>query len=167
MRRGQQVAPGKGLDVAIPSPSRPGLRREGPSFGRLSQPFLRGSGPPPGAPDVARGGGQPLAGGPLAYCREACIVLRRGRILDVWLKVRERSCFRKAHFAQKFEMASDLEPARLIDPGRSLGLDEVAIDEHASLGKGLVAACINCLDGLLAAEIMQGPGRDDGVGLSR
>src|SRR3954469_3978837 len=64
-------------------------------------------------------------------------------------------------------MSMDLETTLLIGPGRSIRLDEVAVHQDAAARENLVAASIDVGNRLLATEVMQGPGRNDGTGLLR
>src|SRR6478752_10465837 len=100
----------------------------------------------------------------LSHGNQACVVLRPRGVHDVRFEMRQGRWIGKAGPAEQLEVSTDLEATRLIFPCRAVGLEEVAVDEHASLGKRLIAACVDIADGLLATEVMERPRRDDRTG---
>jgi hypothetical protein len=60
-------------------------------------------------------------------------------------------------------MACDLKPTRFIIPISSVRFDEVTVHENAALRQRFEAPGVDIRDSLLAAEVVQGPGRDDGM----
>src|SRR5262249_29660578 len=82
---------------------------------------------------------------------------------DFTLEVKQRGWVLEARFPQKVQMACDLESARFVIPIRSIGFDKVAIYEDTAFGQSLEAAPIHVRDRLLAAEVVQSPGGNNGL----
>src|SRR5580698_3046005 len=62
-------------------------------------------------------------------------------------------------------MARDIKSARFVVPCSSVGLDEVTVRQNAASRQGLEAAGVHARHSFRTAEIMQCPGRYDGMGL--
>ena len=96
---------------------------------------------------------------------ETSVILARCRVLDVDFEMCKALRVRETRLFQKLDMPVNRKPARFIIEGGTVWLDEISIDQDAAGRERFKASLIDIGDGLLAAEIVQSPGRDYGAGL--